>query len=137
ELLDRLDTVLDAIYAAFAEGWTDPAGTDVVRRDLSEEALFLARLVAELLPEQPEALGLLALMLHAEARRRARRKTDGEYVPFAEQDPELGDWLMIEEAERLLGTPAIWAPLAVISSKALCSRRTSIAGVRVTTTGER
>jgi len=80
----RLDTVLDAIYAAFAECWTDPGGTDVVRRDLNEEAFFLARLVAELLPEEPEALGLLALMLHAEARRRARRNGDGEYVPLAE-----------------------------------------------------
>ena len=65
--------MLDAIYAAFAEGWTDPGGTDVARRDLTEEAMFLARLVTELLPEEPEALGLLALMLHAEARRRARR----------------------------------------------------------------
>src|SRR6266481_5302876 len=65
ELPGRLDTVLDAIYAAFAEGWTDPGGTDVVRRDLTEEALFLARVVVELLPEQAEALGLLALMLHA------------------------------------------------------------------------
>ena len=65
ELPGRLDAVLDAIYAAFAEGWTDPGGTDVARRDLTEEALFLARLVTELLPEEPEALGLLALMLHA------------------------------------------------------------------------
>src|SRR5882724_9560553 len=56
ELPGRLDTVLDAIYAAFAEGWTDPGGTDVVRRDLTQETLFLARLVAELLPEEPEAL---------------------------------------------------------------------------------
>ena len=102
ELPGRLDTVLDAIYAAFAEGWTDPGGTDVVRRDLTEEAMFLARLVAELLPEEPEALGLLALMLHAEARRRARRNADGEYVPLAEQDPALWDWQMIEEAEALL-----------------------------------
>ena len=52
----------------------DPAGTDAVRRDLAEEALFLARLVAELMPEEPEALGLLAFVLHAEARRRARRE---------------------------------------------------------------
>ncbi len=74
ELAGRLDAVLDAIYAAFAEGWTDPGGTDVVRRDLAEEALFLGRLVTELLPQEPEALGLLALMLHAEARRRARRE---------------------------------------------------------------
>jgi predicted RNA polymerase sigma factor len=102
ELPGRLETVLDAIYAAFAEGWTDPGGTDVVRRDLSEEALFLARLVAELLPEQPEALGLLALMLHAEARRRARRNGDGEYVPLADQDTALWDWPMIREAETLL-----------------------------------
>src|SRR5271163_4087543 len=69
ELPARLDTVLAAIYAAFAEGWTDPGGTDLARRDLTEEALFLARLVAELLPQEPEALGLLALILHAEARR--------------------------------------------------------------------
>jgi RNA polymerase sigma-70 factor (ECF subfamily) len=102
ELPGRLDTVLDAIYAAFAEGWTDPGGTDVARRDLTEEALFLARLVAELLPEAPEALGLLALMLHAEARRRARRNGDGDYVPLADQDPALWDWRMIEEAEALL-----------------------------------
>ena len=102
ELPARLDTVLDAIYAAFTEGWTDPGGTDVVRRDLTEEVFFLARLVTELLPDEPEALGLLTLMLHAEARRRARRNADGEYVPLAEQDPALWDWQMIEEAETLL-----------------------------------
>jgi predicted RNA polymerase sigma factor len=102
ELPGRLDTVLDAIYAAFAEGWTDPGGTDVARRDLTEEAFFLARLVAELLPEEPEALGLLALMLHAEARRRARRNPDGEYVPLAGQDRALWDAQMILEAEVLL-----------------------------------
>jgi RNA polymerase sigma-70 factor (ECF subfamily) len=102
ELPPRLDAVLDGVYAAFAEGWTDAGGTDVVRRDLTEEAMFLARLVAELLPNEAEALGLLALMLHAEARRRARRNTDGDYVPFAHQDWELWDWRMIEEAEVLL-----------------------------------
>lgn len=102
ELSARLDTVLDAIYAAYAEGWTDPGATDVVRRNLTGEALFLARLVAELLPEEPEGLGLLALMLHAEARRRARRTEDGDYVPLADQNPELWDWQMIEEAEALL-----------------------------------
>jgi predicted RNA polymerase sigma factor len=102
ELPSRLETVLDAIYAAFTEGWTDPGGTDVARRDLTEEALFLARLVSELLPEQPEALGLLALLLHAQARRRARRTADGEYVPLAEQDADLWDPQMIAEAEALL-----------------------------------
>jgi predicted RNA polymerase sigma factor len=102
ELPARLDTVLDAIYASFTEGWTDPGGADVARRDLTEESLFLARLVVELLPDAPEALGLLALMLHAEARRRARRTADGEYVPLAEQDTESWDSQMILEAEALL-----------------------------------
>lgn len=102
ELSARLDAVLDAVYAAFAEGWSDPRGTDVARRDLTEEAMFLARLVIELLPREPEALGLLALMLHAEARRRARRRVDGDYVPLAEQDPALWDSRMIDEAEALL-----------------------------------
>jgi RNA polymerase sigma factor (sigma-70 family) len=102
ELPARLDTVLNAIYAAFSEGWTDPTGADAARRDLTEEALFLAGLVIVLLPEEPEALGLLALMLHAEARRRARRSDDGEFVPLAEQDQSLWDQAQIAEAEALL-----------------------------------
>jgi RNA polymerase sigma-70 factor (ECF subfamily) len=101
ELPGRLDTVLEAIYAAFAESWSDPGGADVVHRDLTEEAFFLARLVVGLMPE-PEALGLLALMLHAEARRAARRDVNGEYIPLAEQDPVQWDVQMIEEAEALL-----------------------------------
>jgi len=102
ELPGRLDTVLDAIYAAFAEGWMDAAGMDIARRDLTDEAMFLAKLVTELLPAEPEALGLLALMLHAEARRQARRNRHGDYVPLAEQDPALWDSQMIDEAEALL-----------------------------------
>jgi predicted RNA polymerase sigma factor len=102
ELPGRLGTVLDAIYAAFAEGWIDAAGTDIARRDLTEEIMFLATLVTELLPSEPEALGLLALMLHAEARRHARRNAQGEYVPLAEQDPMVWNSQMIEEAEALL-----------------------------------
>ena len=102
ELPERLDTVLSAIYAGFAEGWTDPSGTDAIRRDLTDEAIFLARLVVELLPQEAEALGLLALMLYAEARRSARRNAAGEYVPLAEQDPTLWNATMIDEAESLL-----------------------------------
>jgi RNA polymerase sigma-70 factor (ECF subfamily) len=102
ELRERLETVLDAIYAAFTEGWVDAAGTDTARRDLAEEAIYLGRLVTELLPDEPEALGLLGLMLHAEARRRARRNADGDYVPLGEQDPELWDARMIEQAEGAL-----------------------------------
>ncbi|HLK04778.1 MAG TPA: DUF6596 domain-containing protein [Candidatus Acidoferrum sp.] len=102
ELAARLEAVLDAIYAAFAEGWSDPSATDISRRDLTEETMFLARLVVELLPNEAEALGLLALMLHAEARRFARRTSTGEYVPLAKQDTRIWDAEMIHEAEQLL-----------------------------------
>jgi RNA polymerase sigma-70 factor, ECF subfamily len=102
ELKERLDTVLDAVYAAFAEGWTDPAGTVARRRDLADEAIWLGRLVASLLPDEPEALGLLALMLHAEARRAARRDDAGEFVPLDEQDPRRWDDALIDEAETIL-----------------------------------
>lgn len=102
DLAARLDGVLAAIYAAFAEGWTDPAGADIRRRDLALEAIWLGRLVAALLPDAPEALGLLALMLHAEARRAARRDSAGNYVPLAEQDTRRWDAAMIAEAEDLL-----------------------------------
>jgi predicted RNA polymerase sigma factor len=102
ELPGRLDAVLSAIYAVFAEGWADPAGIDVARRGFTEEALFLARLVVELTAGEPEALGLLALMLHAEARRPACRNAAGEYVPLSQQDTKLWDAGMINEAETLL-----------------------------------
>jgi RNA polymerase sigma-70 factor (ECF subfamily) len=102
DLRERLDSVLEAIYAAFAEGWSDPAGTEIRRRNLAEEGIWLGRLVASLLPDEPEAIGLLALMLHAEARRAARRNAQGEYVPLAEQDPAAWDTQLIEEAEALL-----------------------------------
>jgi RNA polymerase sigma-70 factor, ECF subfamily len=102
ELRERLDPVLDAIYAAFAEGWSDPAGTEMRRRNLAEEAVWLGRLVASLLPDEPEALGLLALMLHLDARRAARRDAEGGYVPLAEQDIARWDARLIDEAETLL-----------------------------------
>lgn len=102
ELAARLDAVLDAIYAAFAEGWADPGGTDAARRNLTGEAFFLARLIVELLPDEAEPLGLLALMLYAEARRNARRNRDGEYIPLPEQDMTLWNAAMIDEAELLL-----------------------------------
>ncbi len=102
ELPERLETVLNAIYAAFAEGWLDPAGTDVSRRDLAEEAIYLCRLVVTMLPREPEALGLLALMLYAEARRKARRSPQGAYIPLAEQDVSLWDCARIAEAEAAL-----------------------------------
>jgi RNA polymerase sigma-70 factor (ECF subfamily) len=102
DLGERLGAVLEAIYAAFAEGWTDPAGTEARRRNLSDEGIWLGRLVVSLLPGEPEALGLLALMLFAEARRRARRDPSGDYIPLAEHDTALWDAALIDEAEALL-----------------------------------
>ncbi len=102
ELPERLNSVLDAIYAVFSEGWSDPAGIEARRRNLAEEGIWLGRLVVSLMPKEPEALGLLALMLFAEARRGARRNAEGDYVPLDEQDPALWDRHLIDEAEALL-----------------------------------
>jgi RNA polymerase sigma-70 factor (ECF subfamily) len=102
ELPDRLDAVLDSIYACYSEGWAEAAGTDVARRELAGEAIFLGRLLVELLPNEPEVWGLLALMLYAEARRPARRRADGEFVPFTQQDRRLWDQGMIDEADSAL-----------------------------------
>ena len=102
DLGERLYAVLEAIYATFAEGWTDPVGTETRRRNLAGEGIWLGRLVAQLMPGEAEALGLLALMLFAEARRTARRDLAGEYVPLAEQDTSLWDAALICEAEALL-----------------------------------
>src|SRR5262249_15533613 len=96
------DAVLAAIYAAFTEGWSDPAGAEAKHRNLSEEAIWLGRLVTDLLPNEPEALGLLALMLYSDARRPARRDEAGDFVPLAEQDPARWDQNMIGDAEALL-----------------------------------
>lgn len=102
ELEDRLDSVLEAVYAAFSASWPDPLGIESTRKDLSGEAIFLARLLFELLPAEPEVAGLLACMLYAHARRQARRDGHGQYVALAEQRIELWDLAMIDEAESLL-----------------------------------
>jgi predicted RNA polymerase sigma factor len=102
ELPARLDAVLEAIYAAFGIAWDDMAGADQRGRGLAEEAIWLARVLLQLMPGEAEVLGLLALMLHCEARRKARRDRDGHYVPLSEQDPKLWWFPLIEEAEQYL-----------------------------------
>lgn len=102
DLRERLEAVLEAVYGAYAGGWSDPAGADACLRNLAEEAIWLGRLISELLPGEPEALGLLALMLYSHSRLGARRDLDGEFVPLAEQDVTLWDVSQIEEAEALL-----------------------------------
>ncbi|HZZ13802.1 MAG TPA: DUF6596 domain-containing protein [Paraburkholderia sp.] len=102
QLPERLAAVLEAVYAAYAEGWSDPFGSDTERRDLAGEALFLAHLLVELLPDEPETLGLLALMLYAQARRDARRDAGGNYVPLSAQDPATWNMPMIDVANAML-----------------------------------
>jgi predicted RNA polymerase sigma factor len=98
----RIDGVLSAIYAAYGTAWEDVAGADSKLVGLAEEAIWLGQLLSELMPEEPEALGLLALMLHCEARRAARRATDGAFVPLHRQDASLWSSSMIVHAEALL-----------------------------------
>jgi len=102
DLPERLDAVLEAIYAAFGIGWDDMVGADQRGRNLTEEALWLARVLLQLMPGEAEVQGLLALMLYCEARRAARRDHDGRYVPLSEQDPKQWSLPLIEEAERHL-----------------------------------
>jgi RNA polymerase sigma-70 factor (ECF subfamily) len=102
DLPERLDAVLEAIYAAFGIGWDDMAGADQRGRNLAEEALWLARVLLQLMPGEAEVQGLLALMLYCESRRAARRDAGGRYVPLSEQDPKQWSLPLIEEAERHL-----------------------------------
>src|SRR6202453_859109 len=106
ELPQRLDAVLEAIYAAFGIGWDDMAGVDQRGRELAEEAIWLGRVLLQLMPDEAEVRGVLALMLHCEARRATRRGPDGRYVPLSEQDSQQRSLALIEEAERHLAEAA-------------------------------
>lgn len=110
DLPQRLDAVLEAIYAAFGIGWDDMVGVDPRGRELAEEAIWLARVLVQLMPGAAEAQGLLALMLHCEARRFARRGPDGRYVPLSEQDPRQWSLALTEEAEHHLAAASQQSP---------------------------
>jgi RNA polymerase sigma-70 factor (ECF subfamily) len=103
ELTDRLETVLHVVYLVFTEGYAPASGDAVVRTDLADEAIRLGRLLVELLPEpEPEALGLLALMLLQDSRRAARTSADGELILLPDQDRSLWDRERIAEGVVLL-----------------------------------
>ena len=126
ELPERLDAVLRVIYLVFNEGYSASAGDSVTRRDLSSEAIRLGRLVVELLAE-PEALGLLALMVLHDSRREARTSPDGELIVLEEQDRSLWNKALIAEGtvlvQRALSVPrfgpyAIQAAIAAVHADA-------------------
>lgn len=128
----RLDSVLQVIYLVFNEGYSASSGSTVVRHDLSSEAITLGRLLAELLPE-PEALGLLALMLLHDARRAARVSPDGELVLLDAQDRRLWNREQIAEGCRLtekaltigaVGPYGLQAAIAAVHGEATAASET-------------
>ena len=132
ELPERLDSVLRVIYLVFNEGYSASSGASVTRLDLSSEAIRLGRLLVELLPE-PEAIGLLALMLLQESRRAARASADGDLVLLADQDRSLWNRAQIEEgsalvqralASRSAGPYALQAAIAALHAGAATAEAT-------------
>ena len=106
DLPQRLDAVLEAVYAAYDLGRDEAAGIDAPAQGLASEAVWLVRVLRERFPEEPEIRGLLALMLFCEARRDARRASDGRFVPLSEQDCSSWSRPAIQEAEVELGEAA-------------------------------
>jgi RNA polymerase sigma-70 factor, ECF subfamily len=137
ELLDRLDTVLHVIYLVFNEGYSASSGTVLTRADLSSEAIRLGRLLVQLLPE-PEVLGLLALMLLHESRRRARTSSTGDLVLLEQQDRSLWnrDYIrqgveLIEQAlvSRRFGPYTLQAAIAAVHAEASSAAETDWAQI--------
>ena len=137
ELPDRLDTVLHVIYLVFNEGYAASSGESLTRADLSAEAIRLGRLLVELLPE-PEALGLLALMLLHESRRAARTSPDGELILLDDQDRSRWDRAQIAEgaalvqralASRRIGPYTLQAAIAAVHAEAPAAAATDWAQI--------
>jgi RNA polymerase sigma-70 factor (ECF subfamily) len=122
DLPERLRAVLAVVYLIFNEGYAASSGERLVREDLCAEAIRLGRLLAELMPDEPEAMGLLALMLLISARRASRTTPGGDLVPLAEQDRSLWDRSLIAEGQALvrrclrLGRPGPYQIQAAINA---------------------
>jgi RNA polymerase sigma factor (sigma-70 family) len=138
ERAERLGVVLHVLYLIFNEGYTTTAGSDLQRSELTGEAVRLTRAVYELLPDDGEVAGLLALMLLTEARRPARTRPDGAMVPLAEQDRALWDRALIDEGVALitrtlttarLGPYQLQAAIAAVHDEAVGTEDTDWAQV--------
>jgi RNA polymerase sigma-70 factor (ECF subfamily) len=137
DMAGRLDAVLHVVYLVFNEGYSASSGTSLTRHGLSAEAIRLGRLLVELLPE-PEAVGLLALMLLHESRRPARATSDGELVLLADQDRNLWDRQLIAEgialveraiSSRRFGPYTLQAAIAAVHAEAVTADRTDWAQI--------
>ncbi|SOC50510.1 RNA polymerase, sigma subunit, ECF family [Blastococcus aggregatus] len=138
ELPDRLPAVLAVVYLVFTEGYAASDGADLVRDDLCAEAIRLGRLLAELMPDEPEVTGLLALMLLTASRRPARTSADGDLVLLADQDRTRWDRALIAEGQELVrrclrrnrpGTYQVQAAIAAVHSDAPTAAATDWAQV--------
>jgi RNA polymerase sigma-70 factor (ECF subfamily) len=130
QLPERLDVVLEAIYAVYSKAWGEIG--EVASSALVGEAIWLGRLIVRLLPQEPEPKGLLALILYTEARRKARRGAGDDYIPLEKQDITLWDRALIDEAEALLREASGGGPTgrhqleAAIQSAHIARRRTGV-----------
>jgi RNA polymerase sigma-70 factor (ECF subfamily) len=137
DLPARLDPVLSVIYLVFNEGYSASSGDSITRNELSDEAIRLARLLVELIPD-PEATGLLALMLLHESRRKARTNAVGDIILLEEQDRELWNSELISEGRRLIeqslrsrrfGIYTIQAAISAVHSEAKLASETDWAQI--------
>jgi RNA polymerase sigma-70 factor (ECF subfamily) len=131
ELADRLASVLEAIYLIFNEGYAASGGDELVRPELVEEALRLGRILAELLPAEPEAHGLVALMELQASRLRARTGPSGEAVLLLDQDRSRWDWMLVGRGlaalERAQRTGGALGPYTLQAAIAACHGRARVA----------